>query len=31
MPEVRKDRQMMVTEKIFRPRNCQRLFPVTLR
>jgi hypothetical protein len=31
IPAIRNDRQMMVTEKTFRPRNCHRLFPVTRR
>jgi hypothetical protein len=31
MPEMRNERQMMVSEKRFRARNCQRLFPVTRR
>jgi hypothetical protein len=31
MPTMRNDRQIMVTEKTFRARNCQRLFPVVRR
>jgi len=31
MPRIRKDRQMMVTEKMFLPLNCQRLLAVSLR